>query len=292
MDRYRWRVGTGFLSTPFILYVLADIDLEYAYRLLENEQMPGWLYMPKMGANTVWESWEGTAAQNGIGSLNHYSKGAVCEWNFSTMCGIRVESKNTYVVEPKIGGTLTYAVCEYNGVFGKVKSEWHREGELATYRITVPANVTVRALLPDGEHVLTAGEHLFRGLPYKKNDEPMLDKTDESAITLSDEDSLFSDADTDIAQVALKREKAAKKKAPKKKKAAAPKDEASDPLEDAIAALGESVDGLEDAMKSFECTVEDTEDALEHLSDTPKALEKDLQALMDAMCDLGDSIED
>ena len=56
LEHYGWRLGTGFLSTPFILYVLEDIDVEYAYRLLENEQMPGWLFMPKMNANTIWES--------------------------------------------------------------------------------------------------------------------------------------------------------------------------------------------------------------------------------------------
>ncbi len=57
LDEYGWRLGTGFLSTPLILYVLQDISPEYAYRLLENEQMPGWLFMPKMGATTVWEAW-------------------------------------------------------------------------------------------------------------------------------------------------------------------------------------------------------------------------------------------
>lgn len=48
MENYRWRLGTGFLSTPFILDVLADLDVEYAYKLLENEECPGWLFMPKM----------------------------------------------------------------------------------------------------------------------------------------------------------------------------------------------------------------------------------------------------
>ena len=159
LDNYNWRVGTGFLSTPFILYVLAEIDVEYAYRLLENEEMPGWLFMPKMGANTIWESWEGTKAQGGIGSLNHYSKGAVCEWLFGEMCGIRVAKHNTYIVAPKVGGTLTHACCEYNGVYGRVRSEWTRSDTELTYRIIVPANVTVRAILPDGEHILESGEH-------------------------------------------------------------------------------------------------------------------------------------
>ena len=53
MENYGWRLGTGFLSTPFILNVLADIDIESAYKLLENEEIPGWLSMPKAGATTI-----------------------------------------------------------------------------------------------------------------------------------------------------------------------------------------------------------------------------------------------
>ena len=63
LENYGWRLGTGFLSTPLILYVLADIDPVYAYRLLENEEIPGWLSMPKHGATTIWESWEGPLKQ-------------------------------------------------------------------------------------------------------------------------------------------------------------------------------------------------------------------------------------
>ena len=113
--------------------------------------------MPKMGANTIWESWEGTEAQGGVASLNHYSKGAVCEWLFGEMCGIQVAENNTYVIAPKVGGTLTHASCEYNGVYGKVKSEWRKENGRIIYTITVPVNATVNAILPDGEHILKSG---------------------------------------------------------------------------------------------------------------------------------------
>ena len=93
LEHFGWRLGTGFLSTPLILYVLADYDLEAAYRLLENEEIPGWLSMPRQGATTIWESWEGPNAQGGVASLNHYSKGAVVEWLFSIMCGIPAVGK-------------------------------------------------------------------------------------------------------------------------------------------------------------------------------------------------------
>ena len=73
LQNYRWRLGTGFLSTPLILGVLAEYDLDAAYRLLENEEIPGWLSMPRLGATTIWESWEGPHNEQGAGagSLNH-----------------------------------------------------------------------------------------------------------------------------------------------------------------------------------------------------------------------------
>ncbi|MGM9586125.1 MAG: family 78 glycoside hydrolase catalytic domain [Candidatus Limivicinus sp.] len=162
MEHYGWRLGTGFLSTPFILDVLADMDIEYAYRLLENEEMPGWLFMPKNRASTIWESWEGTQAQDGIASLNHYSKGAVCEWLFKTMCGIRVEGENHFTIAPRPGGHFTYAKASYDSVYGRVESGWTRESGKTVFEITVPANCTAELRLPGQEPCrLTAGTWRF-----------------------------------------------------------------------------------------------------------------------------------
>lgn len=162
MENYGWRVGTGFLSTPLILYVLAEIDISYAYKLLENEQMPGWLYMPKTGATTIWESWEGVNAQGGIASLDHYSKGSVVEWLFDSCCGIRVDGENKFVIKPMPGGSLTYAKAAYNSIYGKVVSGWHRRGGRTCFSVEVPANCTAQVVLPDGDsHTVPAGKYEY-----------------------------------------------------------------------------------------------------------------------------------
>ncbi len=147
LEHYGWRLGTGFLSTPLILDVLAEIDMEAAYRLLENEEMPGWLFMPKAGATTIWESWEGTEAQGGIASLNHYSKGAAVEWLFKTMCGIRVDSENHFTIAPHPGGHFTYTRAMYDSIYGTVESGWERKDGKTVYTITIPANCTASLLL-------------------------------------------------------------------------------------------------------------------------------------------------
>ena len=165
LENYNWRVGTGFLSTPFILYVLVDINVEYAYRLLENEEKPGWLCMPKAGATTIWEDWEGPNSDNGkgggIASLNHYSKGAVCEWVFDTMCGIKVDGENHFVIAPVPGGSFTHAGMAYDSVYGTVRCAWKKnEDGSYSYDITVPANTTATVKIKGrDEQILTAGAY-------------------------------------------------------------------------------------------------------------------------------------
>ena len=138
------------------------MDIEYAYRLLENEEIPGWLSMPKAGANTVWESWEGPNAQGGVASLNHYSKGAVCEWLFNTMCGIRVEGENRFTVAPRPGGNFIYAAAKYNSVYGMIESRWEKKDGKTVFTVTVPANCTALVRLPDGsKHEQEAGTRTY-----------------------------------------------------------------------------------------------------------------------------------
>ena len=162
IEHYGYRLGTGFLSTPLILGVLDKYDLTTAYRLLENEEMPGWLFMPKNGATTIWESWEGTKAQGGIASLNHYSKGAVCEWLFKSMCGIDVDGENHFVIEPKPGGSFTFAKAQYKSIFGTVQSGWEIKDGKTVYIIDIPANTTADIILPNGtEQTVVAGECHF-----------------------------------------------------------------------------------------------------------------------------------
>lgn len=153
LDHYDWRVGTGFLSTPFILYVLVEIDPAYAYRLLENEEKPGWLCMPKAGATTIWEDWDGPSSDNGkgggIASLDHYSKGAVCEWVFDVMCGIKADAENHFVIAPIPGGHFDHAGMTYDSVYGKVGCYWKKcaDGRYA-YHILVPPNTRAEVNLP------------------------------------------------------------------------------------------------------------------------------------------------
>lgn len=160
-----YKVGTGFLSTPFVLGVLVKYGyVDSAYRMLENTEAPGWLAMVAQGATTVWENYVSYDDDGHpmMTSLNHYSPGAVCAFLFNTVCGIRVAGENRFVIAPVPGGTLTYANAVYDSPYGKVESGWKRENGQHIFIFTIPANTTARIRLPDGQcHEIPAGKYEF-----------------------------------------------------------------------------------------------------------------------------------
>lgn len=161
LDSYHWKLGTGFLSTPFILDVLSSYDIESAYRLLENEECPGWLYMAKHNTGTIWEGWEGPESQKGICSLNHYSKGALVEWLFGGMCGIKVMNDRRIEIKPVIGGKETFAKATYHSIYGEIKSSWEKKEGKIIIDFTVPGNTLCTFVFRDRKELLSCGSYHY-----------------------------------------------------------------------------------------------------------------------------------
>ena len=153
-----YHLNTGFLTTAHLCHVLADHGyVETAYRLLLQEDTPGWLYQVKQGATTVWESWEGNTGSTGVASLNHYSKGAVVSWLIEGICGIRVEM-GKITIRPQPHPMMGYAKAAFDSPLGMIRSEWKYVGEQVEYHITIPANTTAVLIAPDGsERPLAVG---------------------------------------------------------------------------------------------------------------------------------------
>lgn len=152
-----YHVSTGFLSTPFVLNMLSEAgDTEAAYRMLENEEYPSWIYEIKQGATTVWENWDGVA------SRNHYSNGACCDWIFNTVCGIKIQGENRFRIAPVPGGTLTEASLQYKSIYGMVSCAWKKKNEKTEYKIEIPAGCVAEVKLENCElQILDAGKYMF-----------------------------------------------------------------------------------------------------------------------------------
>lgn len=157
VENYGYRVGTGFLSTPFVLPVLTEAGRsDVAYRMLLNTEKPGWLAEVLDGATTIWENWEGDLSQN------HYSPGAVCQWLFDTCAGIRVAGERHFVIAPMPGEALEHAEASYLSPYGMVRSRWEKADTGIKFKIEVPSNCTAEIVLPDGTgETVYAGVHVY-----------------------------------------------------------------------------------------------------------------------------------
>ncbi len=63
--------------------------IELAYEAITQETYPGYGYMIREGATTLWERWEKLAG-SGMNSHNHHMLGSVNAWLYKYVAGIRV----------------------------------------------------------------------------------------------------------------------------------------------------------------------------------------------------------
>jgi alpha-L-rhamnosidase len=148
-------LGTGFLATPYLLPVLADTGhADTAFELLFQDTAPSWLAMVDAGATTIWENWNGPAGGDDVGSLNHYSKGAVITFLHRYVAGIRPDqgapAYRRFRIEPLVGGSLTSAEAVLDCPHGRIRSAWSLEGDRFRLEVSVPAGTVAEVALPDG----------------------------------------------------------------------------------------------------------------------------------------------
>ena len=161
VEKNGFHLNTGFLSTPDLCRVLAENGhADTAYRLLLQEDCPGWLYAVKKGATTIWETWDGVRPDGTVhDSLNHYSYGAISGWLFHGVCGIRL-SAGKLRLRPQPHPSLGRARAEWRSPVGTITSAWKYESDKLIFDFTLP--VPARIELPDGEeHEVQEGEHHY-----------------------------------------------------------------------------------------------------------------------------------
>jgi len=119
---------------------------DLAGKMLLNEHIPGWLYQVKMGATTIWERWDallpdGTLFNPGMNSYNHYAYGAVCQWLFEGVAGLRRSEEGPGFarldLDPVVIPALSPVRASHEGSRGEVAAEWALEGQRVAHRVTL-----------------------------------------------------------------------------------------------------------------------------------------------------------
>lgn len=155
---YKNHLTTGFLGTPYLCHVLSRFGYtDVAYDLLLQETYPSWLYPVKMGATTIWERWDGiktdgTFQTTSMNSFNHYAYGAIGDWMYKVIGGIRPDAHTpgykSFLLAPQLGGNFTSAAAELETLYGQIKSAWKIEQQQLSYNVVVPPNTIAKVVLP------------------------------------------------------------------------------------------------------------------------------------------------
>ncbi|MDT2397265.1 family 78 glycoside hydrolase catalytic domain [Enterococcus avium] len=154
---------TGFVGTPFICQVLSNYGYhKLATKIFLLEDFPSWLYAVNLGATTVWERWnsilpDGSMNPEGMNSLNHYSFGAIMEWAYSYLLGIKPAHPGYQ--EINFSPLFDYRLKQVNGHFdttyGTFAVSYQIEADsehTIKLNLTVPFGTTVHVDLPRGEN--------------------------------------------------------------------------------------------------------------------------------------------
>ncbi len=144
-------IDVGVLGAKAILDALSDNgQAETAYRLAAQDTYPSWGWWIRNGATTLYENWNIDAATDI--SQNHMMFGEIGGWFFKGLGGIHTDENSpgfkNVILKPNFVTGLSYFNASHNGPYGKIISNWRRNGKQVVYEVTVPANSTATVYLP------------------------------------------------------------------------------------------------------------------------------------------------
>lgn len=169
-------IRTGIFGIPAVLNSLTSNNRnDIAYNMVTKETFPGWGYMLKSGATTLWESWD---YSNNVYSLNHPMLGSVGEWMFNALGGIMPSSSGfkEFTIKPQPVNDLDWVDCKYESNYGLISSSWKQGKETFVMNISIPVNTVATVYIPftsdskiyEGENEIKDG-NFYRILGVEKN---------------------------------------------------------------------------------------------------------------------------
>ncbi len=166
------KLRTGFLGTRPLIHTLADHGYdELAYEVVSQPEQPGWVYMARNGATTMWERWNSDeSVGSGMNSLNHSPFVHVSEYFYEVLAGIRMgdEPATDHVtIDPSLVDDLDHASASVTTRAGELAVDWADAEEGLDLAVTVPWNGTATVRLRGGAagSATESGTPLAEGAP-------------------------------------------------------------------------------------------------------------------------------
>ena len=133
------------LSLNLLQVLFENGYAETAYRILSNEEFPGWGYMISKGDRTVWEGFDDIESH--CHAWNGYPARLMAEY----IVGIRALApgfKRT-AIGPYLPGDLTYAEAAVPTPYGIIKAGWHKGEQRLKLSCSIPFGITGVIVIPE-----------------------------------------------------------------------------------------------------------------------------------------------
>lgn len=152
LESRSFHLSTGNMGTKAVIEVLCRYGEEdIAYEVMSGTESPGFGYMLRQGATTIWERWEADQDNNIMNSRNQPMLAAACVWFYKYLGGIRLERTaqglEKLIVEPVIPKKMNHAHIEMDICNGHVISSWKKTDRQLTLQVTVPFNTEVEFII-------------------------------------------------------------------------------------------------------------------------------------------------
>ncbi|MDR2026169.1 MAG: family 78 glycoside hydrolase catalytic domain [Prevotellaceae bacterium] len=170
---YDYRISTGIHSTIWMMKQLSEYGYDdVAYQLLLSRRFPSWFYSIDQGATTIWERWDGYVAGRGfqsagMNSFNHVAIGAVGEWMYSHILGIRFDESQPgyrhFFIKPQPGKALEWAKGSYHAITGNIEVSWTNKDRTFTMDVNIPVNTEATIVTPfdNKTYNVGSGKHSY-----------------------------------------------------------------------------------------------------------------------------------
>ena len=165
-------VNSGIIGGMWLMRGLTDngaVDL--AYKLATNRTYPSWGYMMEKGATTIWELWNGDAANPMMNSGNHQMLlGDLLIWYYENLAGIKSDTREVgfkkVIMNPVYPEGLDFVEASLNSKYGLIKSAWKKTESGLEWNITIPPNTSAEVYLPttDSKKVTESGKAIEQTL--------------------------------------------------------------------------------------------------------------------------------
>jgi hypothetical protein len=138
---------------------------DVVFAMNNQSDKPGYGYQIRQGATSLTEAWDARRSS----SQNHFMLGQIVEWFYHDLAGIQCDPAGPgfkkIVIQPAVVGDLTWVKASHECPYGRIESDWQRDGNEVTLDVLVPANTTATVRVPGkegGAHEVGPGRHQFK----------------------------------------------------------------------------------------------------------------------------------